>query len=65
MSNRWDKISKKYAKDPGITSKEVKKFLEMNFTGDYHEQLCGKETKQIDPSLIMELRHETVSSHAS
>lgn len=60
--NRWDKISKKYANNPGITSEEVKKFLEMNFTDGCYEQLCGKkETKRLDPALIMDLRHEAVS----
>lgn len=61
--NRWDKISKKYAKEPGITSQEVKKFLDMNFTEGYFEQLCGKkEVRRLNPALIMDLRHEIVSS---
>lgn len=59
--NRWEKLSQKYANDPGITSEEVKKFLEMNFTDGYHDELCGKSKKKIDPALIMNLRHESVS----
>lgn len=60
--NRWDKISKKFTDDPGITSDTVKTFLEMNFTNGYHEKLCGASasTQRIDPSLIMELRHQSV-----
>lgn len=61
--NRWDKISKKFTDDPGITSDAVKSFLEMNFTNGYHERLCGASASQsrIDPGLIMDLRHESVS----
>lgn len=60
--NRWDKISKKFTDDPGITSEEVKSFLEMNFTNGYHEALCGStaDTPRIDPGLIMDLRHKSV-----
>lgn len=60
---RWDKISKKFTDDPGITSDAVKSFLEMNFTNGYHEKLCGgssASTPRIDPGLIMDLRHESV-----
>jgi hypothetical protein len=60
--NRWDKLTSKYAKDPGITSEEVKKFLEMNFVNEYHDQLAGKkEEKRTNPALIMDLRHDLVS----
>ncbi|KAG5681010.1 hypothetical protein PVAND_010477 [Polypedilum vanderplanki] len=59
--NRWDKLTRKYAKDPGITSEEVKKFLEMNFVNEYHDQLTGKkEEKRTNPALIMDLRHEII-----
>lgn len=60
--NRWDKISKKFTDDPGITSDDVKSFLQMNFTNGYHEKLCGTSasTPRIDPGLIMDLRHESV-----
>lgn len=60
--NRWDKISKKFSEDAGITSAEVKTFLEMNFTNGYHEKLCGTSASspRLDPGLIMDLRHESV-----
>lgn len=60
--NRWDKLSKKFTEDPGITSEAVKNFLEMNFTESYHEKLCGSSasTPRVDPSLIMDMRHEAV-----
>lgn len=60
--NRWDKISKKFSDDSGITSDTVKTFLEMNFTDGYHEKLCGSSasTPKIDPGLIMDFRHESV-----
>lgn len=60
--NRWDRISKKFSDDPGVTSDEVKTFLEMNFTNGYHEKLCGTtaSSPRLDPGLIMDLRHESV-----
>lgn len=60
--NRWDKLTRKYANDPGITSKEVKKFLAMNFVDGYQDQLCGKkQPKPLDPAVIMDMRHGIVS----
>lgn len=59
--NRWEKISKKYEKDPGLTTESVKKFLALNFTQNIHEELCGNSKKPtIDPGLIMDIRHDSV-----
>jgi len=68
-ASRWDKISKKFtgtATSGGsseLTTKTVKTFLEMNFTNGYHEQMCGSSKAQpdINPALIMNMRHEAVS----
>lgn len=64
-ANRWNKISEKYSlNSQSTTSKEVKKFLEMNFTEELNDELCGKSIKKvIDPALIMDLRHKEVSLH--
>lgn len=59
--NRWEKISKKYEKDPGLTTESVKKFLALNFTQNIHDELCGSKKKPtIDPGLIMDIRHDSV-----
>lgn len=67
--NRWNKISGKYScinSSESTTSSEVKKFLNMNFTEEYNDELCGKKSKKfIDPTLIMDLRHNAVSSRTS
>lgn len=62
--SRWEKISKKYEKNPGVTTESVKKFLELNFTQNVHDELCGKKKKPaIDPGLIMDVRHSSVQYH--
>lgn len=60
--NRWDKITKKFNESPDLTSEVVKSFYDMNFTEKYHEKLCGTSASapRIDPSLIMDLRHDAV-----
>lgn len=59
--SRWEKISKKYEKNPGVTTESVKKFLALNFTENVHDELCGKKKKTpIDPGLIMDVRHNSV-----
>lgn len=63
-ANRWNKISGKYSvNSQSTTSNEVKKFLNMNFTEELNDELCGKSIKKvIDPALIMDLRHKEVSA---
>lgn len=61
--NRWNKISRKFTNSPSATSDAVKKFLELNFTSGYHGQLCGTSSSspEINPALIMDLRHNSVN----
>lgn len=61
---RWDRIRKKHINSVCITSESVKKIFGMNFINENQmKYLNGDRTKyrQLDPTLVMNMRHEIVS----
>uniref|UniRef100_A0A182W6R2 Uncharacterized protein n=1 Tax=Anopheles minimus TaxID=112268 RepID=A0A182W6R2_9DIPT len=64
---RWDRIRRKHLNNLTVTSKTVKKFINMDFVDESQLRLlmagesAGSGTKPIlDPVLVMDIRHEMI-----
>uniref|UniRef100_A0A182Q8R4 Uncharacterized protein n=1 Tax=Anopheles farauti TaxID=69004 RepID=A0A182Q8R4_9DIPT len=65
--SRWDRIRRKHLNNLTVTSKTVKKFINMDFVDENQLRLlmagdsAGGGTKSVlDPVLVMDIRHEMV-----
>uniref|UniRef100_A0A182NU19 Sfi1 spindle body domain-containing protein n=1 Tax=Anopheles dirus TaxID=7168 RepID=A0A182NU19_9DIPT len=65
--SRWDRIRRKHLNNLTVTSKTVKKFINMDFVDESQLRLLvsgdgvGSATKPLlDPVLVMDIRHEMV-----
>lgn len=63
---RWDRIRKRQSNpNPlGLKTDAVRRFIEVDYVGKRQSQLLidGEQPKQLNPSVIMDMRHEMVSS---
>ncbi|XP_001356828.3 uncharacterized abhydrolase domain-containing protein DDB_G0269086 [Drosophila pseudoobscura] len=59
---RWDRIRKRHlnANSLGLKTDAVRRFIEVDYVGKRHEKLLieGEQGKQLNPSVIMDMRHE-------
>ncbi|BFF95773.1 trichohyalin [Drosophila madeirensis] len=60
--SRWDRIRKRHLSTNalGLKSDAVRRFIEVDYVGQRQENLLidGKQAKQLNPSVIMDMRHE-------
>lgn len=61
---RWDRIRKRHqqANPLGLKTDAVRRFIEVDYVGKRQERLLieGDEPKQLNPSVIMDMRHKMV-----
>ncbi|KAH8283062.1 hypothetical protein KR054_011935 [Drosophila jambulina] len=59
---RWDRIRKRHqqANPLGLKTEAVRRFIEVDYVGKRQERLLieGDEPKQLNPSVIMDMRHK-------
>ncbi|XP_022220908.2 LOW QUALITY PROTEIN: trichohyalin [Drosophila obscura] len=59
---RWDRIRKRHlnAHPLGLKTDAVRRFIEVDYVGQRQEKLLieGEHAKQLNPSVIMDMRHE-------
>lgn len=64
---RWDRIRKRQVNpNPlGLKTDAVRRFIEVDYVDKRQSQLLidGDQPKQLNPSVIMDMRHELVSLH--
>jgi len=62
---RWDRIRKRHQQvNPlGLKTEAVRRLIEADYVGRRQERLLieGEETKQLNPSVIMDMRHKMVN----
>ncbi|XP_034666103.1 trichohyalin [Drosophila subobscura] len=60
--SRWDRIRKRHLSTNalGLKSDAVRRFIEVDYVGQRQEKLLidGQQAKQLNPSVIMDMRHE-------
>lgn len=63
---RWDRIRKRQlnANALGLKTEAVRRFIEVDYVDRKQAQLLidGQPQKQLNPSVVMDMRHEMVSS---
>lgn len=65
---RWDRISRKYSSNHEISSETVRQFLDLNYVNEKNmKDFCGSSENStpdnINPQILMDLRHGSVSSY--
>lgn len=63
---RWDRIRKRYfqANTSGLKTDAVRRFIEVDYVGKRQQRqlIEGDDPKQLNPSVIMDMRHKMVRS---